>query len=279
LVGNDLISVVIPCYNDASYIEQALNSVRGQTYKNIEVIVVDDGSNDKTKSVLIGLQNEIDCLLHQENLGQSTARNNGIKKANGEYILTLDSDDYFEHTFFEKALNIFNQNAQAKLVTCFTNLFFDDSSKNHIYEPKGGDIKSFLTYNGALGSAMFKKEHWVSVGGYDESMRNGLEDWEFYIRLLSKGGTAEVIKEPLYNYRKRENTTTSRANKKKYELYKYIYFKNKDIYINNFEIFVNQLLLKIEKEEKEKIKNISRLEYKIGDSILKPLRWIKNLLK
>ena len=277
--NNDLISIIIPCYNDAEFIEQAVDSALSQTHSHKEIIVVDDGSNKETKQVLQNLEHKIDILITQDNSGQSNARNNGIEQAKGNYILVLDSDDYFENTFCSKALGLFNNNSDIKLVTCYANLVFEKTANNYVYKPKGGTIECFLTSNSALGSAMFKKEDWNSCGGYDETMREGLEDWEFYIRLLSQGGRAEVIKEPLYNYRKRENTTTSKANQAKYDLFKFIYTKHKDLNIRYYDDFMTQLVSKLEKEEKERFKNRERKEFKIGASILKPVRWIKAIFK
>lgn len=276
---NDLISIIIPCYNDAEFIEQAVDSALSQTHSNKEIIVVDDGSNKNTKLVLQNLEHKIDTLITQDNSGQSNARNNGIKQAKGEFILVLDSDDYFENTFCQKALNLFKNDADIKLVTCYANLVFENTAINYVYKPKGGAIESFLTSNSALGSAMFKKEDWNSCGGYDETMQNGFEDWEFYIRLLSQGGKAEVIKESLYNYRKRENTTTSKANQAKYDLFKFIYTKHKDLNIRYYDDFMTQLVSKLEKEEREKFKNRERIEFKLGELILKPFRWIKAIFK
>ena len=98
-----LTSIIIPCYNDAQYIEQSVLSAVNQTYPYIEVIVVDDGSNAETKKILKKLESKIFKLITQENYGQSKARNIGIEAANGDYILVLDSDDYIESTFCEKA--------------------------------------------------------------------------------------------------------------------------------------------------------------------------------
>ncbi|RTY85571.1 glycosyltransferase family 2 protein [Flavobacterium sp. RSP15] len=276
--SDTLVSIIIPCYNDAQYILQSVNSALNQTYPNKEVIVVDDGSNAETKAVLKKLAPKITKLITQENQGQSTARNNGIREAAGEYILVLDSDDYFEPTFCEKAIEIILKNKEIKLVTCQANLFFEDGS-SYVFIPKGGSIANFLYINDALGTSMFKKEDWLSCGCYDENMKLGYEDWEFFIRLLKTGGEVEVIKEPLYNYRKRDNTTSSKSKKIKYDLLKYIYIKHKDLYISDFDVFVSQLLFKIEIEEIEKIKNTKRLEFQIGTAILSPLRRIKRLLR
>lgn len=271
-----LISIVIPCYNDAQYVEQAVESALNQTYTNIEVIVVDDGSNQETKAVLKKLESKITKLITQENQGQSTARNIGIKEANGEYILVLDSDDYFEPTFCEKAIDVL-KNRDVKLVTCYTKRFNNYYCDNHY--PQGGDLKDFLMYNQATGSVMFRKIECIAVGGYDETMRYGFEDWEFYIRLLKKGGYAFVIPEFLFHYRLKENSTTSRANKIKYQLQYFIYLKHKASYVLYFQDFITHLLIRIEREEIEKIKNTQRLEFKIGKVILAPYRWIKSSLK
>lgn len=273
-----LLSIIIPCYNDAQYVETAVLSALNQTYSNTELIIVDDGSDSLTKAVLKKIETKITRLITQENQGQSTARNVGIRESKGEYILVLDSDDYFEPSFCEKAINILLENKNIKIVTCFANLIFEKEI-SYIYKPKGGDNKAFLFSNNALGSAMYKKEDWQISGGYDETMIEGFEDWEFYIRLLQKEGIAYVIEEPLYNYRKRNNTTTQRANAVKYKLLLYLFQKNRELYKMYLDDYVSFLLSKIEKEESEKIKNTKRLEFKIGKAILVPFRWIKSLLK
>lgn len=273
---NNLVSVVIPCFNDAKYIEKAVLSVLNQSIGYVEVIVVDDGSDQVTKAVLKKIEHQIAKLITQENKGQSAARNTGIKAASGTYILVLDSDDYFEPTFCEQAIAIL-ENKEIKLVTCYTKRFNNSYCDNHY--PQGGNLKDFLMYNQATGSVMFRKIEFIAVGGYDETMRFGFEDWEFYIRLLEKGGSAFVIPEFLFHYRLKQNSTTSRANKIKYKLQSFIYEKHKASYVLYFQDFVIHLINRIEREEIEKIKNTERLEFKIGKFILAPFRWVKYCLK
>lgn len=269
------ISIVIPCYNDAQYIEQAVDSAMDQTYPNIEVIVVDDGSDDATKTVLEKIRPKITKLVTQTNQGQSTARNRGIEIASGDLILTLDSDDYFEPTFCELAVKEFQKESEVKLVSCEAQLHLANG-KTLKFQPKGGTISDFMFLNNALGTSMFKKADWAKIGRYDESMRQGFEDWEFFIRLLKDGGSCTVIKEALYHYRKRENSTTNRANKVKFDILKFIYLKHSDLYKDNFEAFVTNLLAKVENEEREKLKNRSRIETRIGMRLLKPFRFLKS---
>jgi hypothetical protein len=276
--NSNLISIIIPCYNDAQYIEQAVNSALNQTYSNIEVIVVDDGSNIETKVVLKRIEPTIKKLITQENQGQSSARNTGIRAANGEYILTLDSDDFFEMSFCEKAIVLFQQNRNIKIVTCQANLIFE-TVKSQVFTPRGGTIVNFLYSSDALGTSMFMKKDWKFNGGYDENMIEGLEDWEFFIRLLLNGGIVEVIQEPLYNYRKRRDSTTAKANKIKYELLEYIIIKHRNIYVENFELTIKHLLNIAKKNKKDEGKRLKSIDYRLGKFLLKPLRIIKSLLK
>ncbi|WP_037316573.1 glycosyltransferase family A protein [Salegentibacter sp. Hel_I_6] len=275
---NDIISIIIPCYNDAVYIEEAVQSAISQTWGNKEIIVVDDGSNMETKRVLKELEPKIDLLITQENKGLSAARNIGIENAKGDFIVLLDSDDFFEPEFCEKALPIISEDKSVKIVTCYARRF-NENGVIDIFKPAGGDIKNFLGYNAAIGNSMIRKQDWGLVGKYDESMQEGFEDWEFYIRLLKPGGYAYVLEEALFNYRQKKKSMRGSANKIKYELQKYIYFKHQNLYKQYFEVFVEHLLGKIEREEREKIKHTQRLEFRLGKAFLNPLRRIKRILK
>ncbi|GHA50428.1 glycosyl transferase [Salinimicrobium marinum] len=272
-----LLSIIIPCYNDGRYIEQSVDSALNQTYPKIEVIVIDDGSNEETKAVLEKIKPYLTALITQDNRGQSSARNKGVKAARGDYILTLDSDDFFEPSFCEKAVKLIQGKEEVKIVTCYAKRL--RNSGYDIFKPGGGYLKDFLNYNCALGTSLFRRREALAIGGYDESMRKGFEDWEFFIRLLKDGGKAVVIPEPLYNYRKRINTTTTVANKNKYALLRYLYSKHENLYKEHFQNFVDHLLNRIEREEKEKIKHTSRLEFIIGSQVLRPLRYFKSLIR
>ena len=106
----DKVSVIMPCYNDGKYIREAIESVKNQTYLNIEIVVIDDGSEDnETCQILNGLSEDV-RLLKSEHLRPAGARNLGISKATGKYILPLDSDDKIDATYIEKCVNILNDN-------------------------------------------------------------------------------------------------------------------------------------------------------------------------
>ncbi len=265
------ISIVIPCYNDADFVEQAVQSALDQTYLNKEIIVVDDGSGFKTKKVLKDLEPKVDLLITQDNKGTSTARNNGIKAATGEYILVLDSDDYFEPQFCEKSMKIFNDQEDVKIVTCYTNWFQNDNGSK-IFHPKGGSLKDLLINNSAMGSAIFRRRDWEKIQGYDEKMTKGFEDWEFYIRLMQLGGQISVIPEVLFNYRNKQNSRNKKANITKYELMEYIYIKHEKLYTEHFTYFIKEWLDSVKKSEYFKQQVMDSIDYKIGNKLLKPFR-------
>ncbi|MFZ2282383.1 MAG: glycosyltransferase [Lutibacter sp.] len=273
------VSIIIPCYNDSDYIEKTVFSALNQTYTNIEVIVVDDGSNSETKAILKKLEPKISKLITQENQGQSIARNNGIRIAKGEFILNLDSDDFFEPDFCLKAVNKFQEDDDIKIVTCIAKRFGKKRTID-IFTPRGGSINNFLFANAALGSSMFKRKDWELCGGYEEKLPIlGFEDWEFYIQLLKHGGYAYVINEILFNYQVRENSTTDRIRDLKLDKFKHIIFKHKEMYKDNFDNLINNLIERTRREEFEKVKNTKRIDFVIGKTILKPYRWIKSVIK
>lgn len=268
------VTIIIACYNDP-FVVEAVESARNQTYPNKEIIVVDDGSVQTAAEVIQALSDKADKILVQPNQGQSVARNNAIKEASGTYILNLDSDDYFEPTFCEKAISEFAKDDKIKIVTCKARRFNEDGVID-IFTPRGGDLNQFLFSNAALGSAMFKKADWEETGGYEEKLPVlGFEDWEFYIQLLKKGGYAHVIPEILFNYRIRKNSTTDRIRFQKHEKFKYIIQKHSELYIKNFSGLLDELFNRLHGIENEKRKLKESPDFKIGNFLLKPLRALK----
>ncbi len=273
---NSKVSIIIACYNDLDVVK-AVDSALKQTYSNKEVIIVDDGSDLRVAKLIEGLTNEVDLVIKQENSGQSKARNHGIHRASGDFILNLDADDFFEPSFCEKAVKIMQDDMEVKIVTCQARRF---TKKNEIdvYTPAGGDYINFLVSNSALGSSMFRKTDWEACGGYETELPIlGFEDWELYLNILKKGGRAEVIKEVLFNYQVGKNSTTTRIKHLKQEKFKQIVFKHKELYKTHFDLLVNDLFDRIRKEEYDKIRISNNLDSRLGSKLLKPLRSIKKL--
>lgn len=274
---NPLVSVIIPCYNDHKYILEAISSINQQTYKNVEIFVIDDGSDETTKQILRSIKQANLSILHQPNGGPSNARNNGIKEARGEFILTLDADDYFEPSFLEKALFILENNPTIGLVTCNGYIFNEKGIIGKIISKKGS-ASDFLFSNSALGNSLFRKICWSNVGGYDEDMKNGYEDWDFHVSILSCNWEIEIVDEYLFHYRDKPNSRNKNANKSKHDIVKYVLLKHKKLSIQNFDkvlessnselIFLSNRIDFIKKS----------LDYKIGHLLLRPFRFLKKFV-
>jgi len=202
-----LVSVIIPCYNYGHFLEEAIDSVLNQTLTNLEIIVVNDGSTDpNTIEILNNLDKPKTKVIHQENLKQATARNNGIKKAKGKYICCLDADDKLEPTYLEECVT---KMEIEKLDLCGTwvKMFGDD---NGMWKTQNLDVKKIIKRNTLPCTSVFTKSIWKKTGGYNSKV-NGYEDWEFWISIAEKGGRGAVIPKPLFLYRKHGNSEINNA--------------------------------------------------------------------
>lgn len=272
-----LVSIIVPCYNQAQYLDESLQSIYNQTYTYWECIIVDDGSPDNTKEIARKWEAKDSrfIYLYKENGGVSSARNLGIKNAKHEFILTLDADDKYESTFLEKALNLFLANDELGIVSSWGQYFTNDKQLQ-IFKSTAKSVADFLFYNGFnMGSSLFRKKCWEQVGGYDENPKNGYEDWEFYLRVCALGWKVHSIDEVLFFYRQHIVSRRKEMNIKENENKKYIFMKNATIYFEHYEAFVDRYLLSCNKEKAENNKYSNTIDYKIGATILKPLRMVK----
>lgn len=272
-----LVSIIVPCYNQAQYLDESLQSIAGQSYADWECFIVNDGSLDETESVA---QKWVEkdprfIYVHKENGGVSSARNLGISQAKSEYILTLDADDTYEATFLEKAVAVLINNSEIGIVSSWGR-YFNSKKQLQVFQSTATSVKDFLFHNGVNnGSNLFRKACWEQVGGYDENPENGYEDWEFYLRVCALGWKVQIIEEVLFYYRQNNSSRSAGMNKKHKETQKYIYIKNKEIYCAHYEEVIDRFLnvADLEKAAINKFKNT--IDYKIGAAVLKPLRSIK----
>nr|WP_238480678.1 glycosyltransferase family A protein [Desulforadius tongensis] len=196
-----LVSVVIPCYNHGKYLKDAINTVREQTYKKTEIIVVNDGSTDKyTLDVIKEISNaEPDVIvINQENSGLAAARNAGINKAKGEYILPLDADDLLEKDFLSKTVDILNNHPDVGFVYTWVKYF---GAADGIWQTPEYDHVHLLVTNLCTAASLFRHNAFDQVGGYNTDMVYGFEDWDFWIALSKHGWRGWCVKEPLFLYR------------------------------------------------------------------------------
>lgn len=273
---NPLASIVVPCYNQAQYLDEALQSLQKQTYTNWECLIVNDGSPDNTEEVARKWETKDSrfTYVYKENGGVSSARNLGIEKAKAEFILTLDADDKYEATFLEKAMVMLVNNLEIGIVSSWGRYFKADKQLQE-YRSIGKTTVDFLFHNAAIGTSLFRKVCWEQVGGYDENPENGYEDWEFYLRVCALGWKVHIIEEVLFFYRQSSVSRSAGMNQKHHATQKYIYLKNKDIYDAHYEALIDQFLKAsdLEKVEINKFKNT--IDYQLGTTLLKPLRSVK----
>ena len=196
-----LVSIVIPYYNRADTIDETMRSLLGQTFTNFEVIVVNDGSSDNvSKKKFLDLKNEYKSLkptlIQQENNGVASARNNGISHSKGKYIICLDSDDWINPTYVEKAVTVLETDHDVSLVTSYRK---DFGARNEVYEPILYDAKDLIRDNMVTTASVFRREAWQRSRGFLSDI--GYEDWEFWLQLAENGDWGKTLREPLFNYR------------------------------------------------------------------------------
>lgn len=193
------VSIIMPCYNDGAYIEEAIASVYAQTYEDIELIIIDDGSDDEhTLEVLNRISNANTKILKTHRLRPAGARNTGIAQASGKYILPVDSDDIIKPDYVEKAVRILEENKKIGVVYCYAELFGEKSGR---WDLPDYSLEKMLLDNVVFVTALFYKEDWEKVGGFNTNMHHGMEDYDFWLSILEIGREIHQIPEILFHYR------------------------------------------------------------------------------
>jgi len=241
------VSIIVPCYNQAQYLEEALQSVLQQSIENWECVIVNDGSNDNTEEVANKwlLRDSRFKYIKSENGGLSAARNSGIELAKGNFILPLDADDIIGETYLELALKQFELNTNLKIVYCKAEKFGIENGE--------WKLNNFTLYNLAhenmiFCSALFKRKDWKKVKGYDINMIYGWEDWEFWIAILKNGGEVKCIESVNFYYRIKTTSMTKELNEEKLNyLKKYLSIKHADFFVKQLGSFfdINNKITKI----------------------------------
>lgn len=238
-----LISVIIPFYNAAIFIEQTLSSVYSQTYKNIQVICINNNSDDDTLEIINRLKLRFNwdiLLLHQTKQGAPYARNLGLKYATGEYVQFLDADDFLVKEKLEKQVNRFN----ASNIDFLTAEHFEiiDGNKRYKRRKFQNSWQGLITGTiGVTSSSLFKKSILTSIGGFNETLASNQEK-DLYFRLLKKGYVHDQIKEPLFEKNFSPNSISSKTNPTSHLISKVIFIdeiKNYLKSINDYDRFEN----------------------------------------
>lgn len=256
---NPLVSVIIPTYNVEKYIEKAIQSVLDQTYPNIEIIVVDDGSTDHTVDVVRSFHDErIKLFINERNMGPSYSRNRGIKEAKGEWIAFLDGDDWWDKERLEKLLNV-AETYQADVVCDDLYLIVDGETKPWTtqFAYKGLDIEKPCQFYAEklikhdLGvHPVIRKAFLVDNQlSFDERLRYG-EDIHLYLECFMAGARWILVPQAFYYYRARKGSLiTDKINLLKQTLETTKHLMKNDKYINNKPVYDALLGRKIKIEQ------------------------------
>jgi glycosyltransferase involved in cell wall biosynthesis len=236
-----IVSIIVPCFNQAQYLDECLQSVMNQTYQDWECIIVNDGSPDNTKEVAqkwIKKDRRFNYIFIS-NSGVSNARNVGIQSACGEFILPLDADDKIVEEYVKLAVNEFHKDKELTLVYCKAKKFGDI---NEEWILKEFSLQQLAIDNIIFCSALYRKRDWERIGGYDDNMVSGLEDWEFWISLLKNEGKVFQLDFIGFYYRIKNNSRQQNLNRiGNSNLIKYINIKHADFFVEQFGTF-NDLL-------------------------------------
>jgi len=193
-------TVVIACFDQGSTVEDAIMSVFEQTDPSFEIVVVDDGSGDpETVAIIEELRWPRTRVVRQPNRGLPAARNAGIAIARGRFVVPLDADDMLEPRYLATLAAALDADHAAAYAHC-DGRYFGDLDAYWITRPFNPYME--LLSNSVLGCVVLRKEAWEAVGGYDETMRGGNEDWDLWLRLLEAGWGQTKVHEPLFRYRR-----------------------------------------------------------------------------
>jgi glycosyltransferase involved in cell wall biosynthesis len=224
-----LVSVVIPTYKRDHIIERTVRSVLEQTYQDFEILVVNDGSRDDTESVVASLakqESRIRYFCHDTNRGAQAARNTGVKAAKGEWIVFLDSDDYFTPNSLEVRM-LAAQREGVKVLNSQCIVLKEDESRTVYGTPalNGYIYRSLLHYCGPLFSGLFiAKEALEKIGYLDEQIIS-YQDWDTVIR-LAKYYPFGFVAEPTFIYDCRGDDNISKNMVREAEGYKQVFNKH-----------------------------------------------------
>ena len=249
---NPLVTVVIPCHNHAAYLWESIESVLNQTYKNLEIIIVDDESTDNTSQISSQYPVKYYYIKHEGSKTPANAHNFGFMKSNGEYLIFLGSDDKLHPSYVELCIRTF-LTSQNNIGFVWTGCKeFESSQRIRIPNKRilRNEKEGYINPNGQLGAMMVPRTTYQKVGLYDISI-GGLEDWDWIIRALRAGYIGVSLPDILHFARVHPQRVTS------------------NVLQNNM---INQLYSKY-----PKMKRANSI-YRMKNRIKHPITTLKNLL-
>ena len=258
------VSVIVPCYNQEKYVKDTLESVQRQTYPNFECIIINDGSTDNSLDVVrkFCMGDKRFVCYDKNNEGVSIARNYGIAHSNGQYILPLDADDVIEPEYLQATVGVLDANPDIKLVYTDTCFFWKRKGKQAL---PPYSFERMLCENLINCTALYRRCDFDKTTGYNPNMSSGLEDWDFWLSLLSPSDKVYKIEKVLFYYRIKGRSRNVNATISLSSLRKQLWANHKNYYGPYF----------VDPQQCIEYKLISKSrEYVLGKFLLKPIRII-----
>lgn len=236
-----IVSVIMPCFNQGQFIEEAVESVITQTFTPVEIIIINDGSTDiETVRLLKHYQKPSVSVIHTANQGPSAARNVGIQQAKGQYILPVDADDRIAPTYLEKAVPILESQPEVGIVYAQAELF---GAKTGSFDLPPYQFPDILLGNMIFNSSLYRKADWEKAGGYNENMVWGWEDYDFWLSILELGKGVFCIPEVLFLIRVVENSRSQQMNQEYWiKSYAQIFKNHPQLYADHIDVLFKQLV-------------------------------------
>lgn len=229
------VEAVVTSFNQGSMILEAVNSLCCQTTPPARIIIVDDGSTDENSiNILNNIKSDSGIsvpviVLQQQNSGVSAARNAGIRRTQATMVLVLDGDDRLEPSYIEQVSHILRKNPSMVAASSWMRTF---GVLDATVSPCGGNIVAFLARNCCPATHILRREVWEHCGGYDESMRSGFEDWDFFLSMLETmpDTCIGIVERPLIDYRTAPASSNVKSMTKRLDLMRFIIEKHINIY-------------------------------------------------
>lgn len=197
------VSIIIPCYNYARFLPEAIESALEQTHVPLEVIVIDDGSTDDSYEVALRYAPEVK-VIKQPQMGLVEAHNRGLRESVGEYITRLDADDVFRQSYVETLLAQLLRTPKAAYAYGAMEYF---GARSGVLRAPPFSPALLLVGNYVNSSALVRRADALAVGGFHPNSQNAWEDWDFCLRLLEFGRYGVAVPEALLRYRRHESTS------------------------------------------------------------------------
>jgi glycosyltransferase involved in cell wall biosynthesis len=244
-----VVSVIIPCYNQGAYLNEAVESVLNQTFQSFEIVVINDGSTDATTVELFQAYEKPKVrIIHTQNQGPALARNLGIQETTGRYILPLDADDRISPNYLEHTVKVLDEQPNVGLVYGEAEFFGERTGHWDLPPYRFPDI---LIVNCIFNTSLYRRADWEAVGGYKKNTTHGMEDYNLWLSLIELGRKVVQVSGITFFYRQ---THTSRSNRRKLndqvKCHTEVFKNHTQLYIDNIECIFNKLYeLRYEFEE------------------------------